>query len=391
MSVVLNNKKYKRIVPNLKYIALLILLVLNNFTISAQYNMVLLLKDKPLERFSLIAHKGSDVDTLYTGRLNISGYAHIVVMDTVLPGIGTLVFDDKQQLDVILNKEDFKIEGLSKNINILDTKYINSKENISLFNYLSGIKAPIDSSLYSSKLISIINSISADSIGISDTSLDWPSVYTSGLWNVVINKWVGNHFNHKDDKLFIKDIIETVDEIRIDKVKLDFINTLLQIFEFNQWLHIEYKLVEHFYLHPEKITPKGKILEKMRRIGILIGDRAPDFIFDNGTHLSDILSNKILIFFFDYTCDNCQKDLQELIMNYQKIKSKDATIVTVSIGQSKITHDVYDQLFPWENHKTDKSGEVATKFGIFFVPSFLLIEQGVLTKRTQDIEELISE
>lgn len=386
MCAVLSNRK---IVPNSKYITLLILVIVNNFTISAQHNIELSFKDKAFERFSLVIHKGNDVDTLYTGHLDISGYSYISVMDTVLPGIGSLVFDNKRQLDFILNKENFRVENSARNINILNIKYINSNENTYFQDYLSGIKTTIDSSLYASKLIHIIDFISRDASIISDISLDWPSVYTSGLWNTVIDKWINNNLSSGDQDCFIKEIIEIVNEIQVADIKSDFINYVLRICEHNQWQYIEYKLVEYFYLHSELLPLKGDILDKMRKIGVLIGDHVPDFIFDNGVHLNGIKSNKILIFFFDTTCDNCQKEVQELIKKYQRKELEDIAIVSVSVDQNIIANDVYNRPFPWKNHKSDICGEIATKFGIFYVPSFLLIEKGILTKRMKKMEEIV--
>lgn len=377
---------------------MLLLAIISNLPVSAQYNLDLLFEDESFDTFSLSIYKGANLDTLYIGQLDMNGYAHLSIPDTVLSGVGNLNFNNGQKLSIILNKENFKVEFNDPNINSLFVNYIGSAENTSIKEYFFRDKLDIDSMLYAFKLVKILKFLSMDTTRWDNgylrneaQNLDWKAVYTSGLWIETVNKWVEIYFKLSSYDLFIRDALLSIAEIEENEVKLDLINTFLEICELNGWGDIEAKLVENIYLSQSIVNAQGKILGKMRNIGILPGDYAPDFMFDNGCRLSDISSdNNMLLVFYDSSCDHCQTAIDGLIRNYDSLNLKNINIGSIAIDQDSTSYQSYKKHFPWQNHVQDKLMRIVAKYGVMSVPSFLLIEYGVLTKRTQKCDDIIS-
>ena len=113
-------------------------------------------------------------------------------------------------------------------------------------------------------------------------------------------------------------------------------------------------------------------LESYRKLKV--GATAPDILLQNNTKLSAIKTRKLLVFGASW-CPACKKELPELLANHAQWKSKNTTIVYISIDTDARAFETTYEEFPWQSFCDFKGWETqaAKDYLIFGTPSYFLL------------------
>jgi thiol-disulfide isomerase/thioredoxin len=127
-------------------------------------------------------------------------------------------------------------------------------------------------------------------------------------------------------------------------------------------------------------------LESYRKLKV--GATAPDILFDNNQKLSEIKTNKLLVFGASW-CPNCKTEALELSKHYDTWKTKNVEIVYISIDTDKAAFVTAYKNAPWQTHCDYKGWDTqaALDYHITGTPScFLLDENNTILLRPNNVD-----
>jgi len=134
----------------------------------------------------------------------------------------------------------------------------------------------------------------------------------------------------------------------------------------------------------ENLTNK---LESYRKLKV--GKTAPDIVFANKTKLSEIYTNKLLVFGASW-CSKCKEDALKLYTYYNTWKEKGLEVIYISIDTDKVAFDSAYKAAPW---KTDCNfmgwdNQAIKDYHVFATPTYFLLDKDLkILLRPNSIEQ----
>lgn len=132
--------------------------------------------------------------------------------------------------------------------------------------------------------------------------------------------------------------------------------------------------------------------EKMRQLlvsaNVRPGKKAPDI---EGITMLDN-QQPILLVFYESGCDNCIKELEEVVKYYSVLQNKGMRVITVSADVDDEIFRYFSESMPWNDKLCDFAGFNGTNFmryGIIGTPVFYLINKdGIIINRSAKFLDL---
>ena len=106
------------------------------------------------------------------------------------------------------------------------------------------------------------------------------------------------------------------------------------------------------------------------------GNKAPEIVFANNKKLSDIKTNKLVVFGASW-CPHCTKEIPKLIENYKKWKAKNVEIVYISIDTDPAAFKKTYKNMPWQQTHCDYKGwdtQAAKEYYVTGTPTYYLLD-----------------
>ncbi|MDV2446568.1 alkyl hydroperoxide reductase [Elizabethkingia anophelis] len=219
--------------------------------------------------------------------------------------------------------------------------------------------------------------------------LDWPTLYTSGHWSTVINTWLSIHTQViKKPEQFAADFQKISNKITSPVIYTNLAKTMAHSLS-------QQGQDEYIGAIAPIIKESGKVSQYDGELSAYtkatVGSKAPDLIIPqqeannkkqpNKTQIlkvADKAYQQTLLFFYQSAdCDTCDKQLQELTANYQKLASKDIRVITISADKEKALYTTKSKAFPWKDVYCDYKGEKGDNFknySVTGVPTLILID-----------------
>lgn len=150
------------------------------------------------------------------------------------------------------------------------------------------------------------------------------------------------------------------------------------------YLHI----IQKYYLHSDSewITARDRNIlsnEYNSRKPLEIGQTAPKI--EMGTNLYDLNSNRIIVYFFNYSCEHCEVVSKELKKISIKMDSENITLFAVCLGNDNSECEKYIANLPnnWQcAFDNSKINDIATRYNLQHTPTIFLLdsEKRILAK-----------
>ncbi|MFC4618605.1 peroxiredoxin family protein [Camelliibacillus cellulosilyticus] len=125
----------------------------------------------------------------------------------------------------------------------------------------------------------------------------------------------------------------------------------------------------------------------MGKIGLAVGNQAPDFTLKNfagkTVNLSDFRGKNVIINFWASWCPPCRAEIPELESYYQSHKNKAFTILAVDVTSTEATVSGVKS-FVQKNHMSypvvlDAEGDVSSAYGVMSLPtSYFIDSKGII-------------
>ncbi|QTD36774.1 redoxin domain-containing protein [Polaribacter batillariae] len=106
------------------------------------------------------------------------------------------------------------------------------------------------------------------------------------------------------------------------------------------------------------------------------GNIAPEIVFANNKKLSDLKTNKLVVFGASW-CPHCTKEIAKLVENYKNWKDKNVEIVYISIDTDQVTFKNTYKNLPWQQTYCDFKGwdtQAAKDYYITGTPTYYLLD-----------------
>ncbi|MCL7753307.1 thioredoxin family protein [Polaribacter sp. Z022] len=106
------------------------------------------------------------------------------------------------------------------------------------------------------------------------------------------------------------------------------------------------------------------------------GNIAPEIVFENNKKISDIKTNKLVVFGASW-CPHCTKEIPKLVENYKKWKDKNVEIVYISIDTDQAAFKNTYKNLPWQQTYCDFKGwetQAVKDYYITGTPTYYLLD-----------------
>ena len=214
--------------------------------------------------------------------------------------------------------------------------------------------------------------------------LDWKILYTSGLWNGIVNTWLGIHLREiKNPDRFAKDFQKATDRIKSPAIYTALLETIAKTLAMQGQ-------DEYIAAISPLIKTSGKISNYKGYLASyakgVLGSLASDIIIpkenagnkSKAIKISDKAFQQTLLFFYQSVdCITCDQQLKELTTNYQKLANQGIRVITLSADKEKEVFTNKAKTFPWKDAYCDykgKEGKNFKNYGVTGVPSIILID-----------------
>lgn len=203
--------------------------------------------------------------------------------------------------------------------------------------------------------------------------LDLTDLYTSGFWDLAMNLWYELHAG--SDSLLLETGKVLIDRSSDTTVRREVIQTIIRQFSRYGKDHLLAELGADYLSIP------------------LIGQQAPDLVDGDRR----FLPRRSLIFFYDYDCGSCHRELQDLLGQYALLSNAHNAIRVISVAADtdRELFEEHSKSFPWADKLCDfegLSGENFHNYGVVGTPTFVLTdEEGIVRGRYAQLKEFLKE
>ncbi|WP_370895954.1 peroxiredoxin family protein [Chryseobacterium gossypii] len=218
--------------------------------------------------------------------------------------------------------------------------------------------------------------------------LNWDVLYTSGHWPGVISSWVDIHLQVlKDDKRLIRDFGKIGSKINKGSQYADFADRVAFLLT-QQGADRLIDAIAPEVLSSGKIEKYEGHLSVYKRSGV--GAVAPDLVWETGDEgkkqtrilkIRDLLGSdhkNILLVFYNSGCGPCEKTLEELSVNYEKLSRDGVRVIGLSSDKDPLAFRKTSATFPGKEAYCDYQGLEGINFknyGVLGTPTLVLIGQ----------------
>lgn len=370
-----------------KKILLFNLVFLLSLGINAQ-KITVTLPNEANKDYTFMLNKGIDQDVIQKGKLSFSGNAVIEIpeKDKGYVGMGTLRVTGGPSLNIIVTKNDFSVEqGADKKC-----KFTDSPDNDYLYSIMQDkLMPPKDTTLYAYHFVNMIrymqqlenakqsfnlnNKANARIYALND--LDMERLYTSSIWHNVIDGLVRLN---SDQQAMAEDMVRILKRIKSQEVFEHLAENLVTITGQFGWDDAFDIIVPYIQESGRIEVPRGEMFTAFALAKVRKGMTAPE-IKGLTPSLKESGASQTLLVFYQPDCDNCHKELEELIKNYPKLNQMGVRIVSISSDHLKEAFEKDKKWFPWPD--SDKlcdfegfAGANFINYGIMATPMFFLID-----------------
>jgi hypothetical protein len=201
------------------------------------------------------------------------------------------------------------------------------------------------------------------------SKIDFRQLYNSGLWNDVLDRWIGMETGWGDSML-IADSRTMLARCADQELHLKLVNKLIVLY--------------NKYGKDNLISQLG--IENL----IAPGHYAPKLRLKNA-YLTPVES---LVVFYESGCSNCENELIQLRANYRILQERGLRVISVAADPNE---EIYRKNadFPWPDTYCDYkgfSGENFTNYQVVGTPTIFVVDkEGFITGRYAQLAEYLSE
>lgn len=219
--------------------------------------------------------------------------------------------------------------------------------------------------------------------------LSMDALYTTGLWNSVITQMLDLYEDKKElGELMVKKLEGTKNE----KAFMQLANDLISIVEKQSWEDAEAVIVDYLKSSGRVPNPQGMVYVAFERSKARPGKQAPVLECMNNAQFTN--KQGTIVVFYETDCDNCDREMAELVNHYESLKAKGYEIISVSADLDKEIFQGIADTFPWQHKYCDEEGLDGNDFrnyGVIGTPTFYLIDSnGVILKRHSRLQDIVS-
>jgi hypothetical protein len=197
--------------------------------------------------------------------------------------------------------------------------------------------------------------------------LNMEFLYTSNLWNLVLDQWMAMQSDRTDSELLLKDtqtILTRISKSLKGETEAGVYKAMLN------------KIIALYSLY-------GKD-ELLLNLGIELmeaGKHAPNLVKGN---IPFTPVNSVIIF-HESGCDKCENELEQIQSNYLLLKAKGYELISVAADLNKETFEKTTVGFPWQEKLCDYRGFEGVNFknyGVVGTPTiFVTDKEGKIIER----------
>jgi len=370
----------------MKKISLIYFTFLISFGVSAQ-KISFTLPDDANKEYTFSLNRGISQDVVQKGILSFSGDAviHIPEKDKGYIGMGTMKIEGNPVLNIIITEKDFSVgQDSDKKFRFKD-----SPDNDYLYSIMQDRITPVeDTTLYASHFVNLIRymqqlnkvmqnfdlNAKAKARLYALYDLDMDRLYTSSIWYNVVDGLVRLN---GDQQAMGEDMNRILARIKSEEVFEHFVDNLITITGQYGWDDAIDIIIPYVQETGRIEVPRGNIFTAFAMAKVRKGMPAPD-IKGLTPSLKDSGASKTLLVFYQPDCDNCHKELEELIKNYTKLNQMGVRIVSISSDHQREAFEKDKKWFPWPD--SDKlcdfegfAGANFLNYGIMATPMFYLL------------------
>ena len=390
-----------------KTVILLLLLFIGLNTIIAQ--KINFTTKEAKKKYTLAIHNGLRLDTVARGVTSVSGTGEILIPTKYknVPVMGVFSIEGKTSMSFIINGENFQFTYSSTG----STSFVNSKENELLYDksqsglqdkykgtYAHGYLKSRNAIYQMAEAIMLKRQGKADFYKESKArssalnNMDMDKLYYSNLWYYAIDGLMNLSIGQKG---FGTDITRLLDKTKNDKVYTVFVEDLITItnqFGMDDAFDI---IIDHVQKSGRIKYPQGVIYDAFAMAKIKPGVVAPQ-IKGLSPAIGKTTHKYTMLIFHQPDCENCQRQMKQLEMNYRFYEGKEVRIVTISGALTSADFQKERKNHPWKDSLCDFkgfAGESFLAYGVVSTPMiYLLDNRGVVLKRfalITDVERFI--
>ncbi len=311
----------------IKKILLFNLTFLVSFVISAQ-KISFTLPDDANKEYTFMLNKGINQDVIQKGKISFSGGTTIEIpaKDKGYVGMGTMQIEGSPVLNIIVGENDFSVEQDA------DKKYRfkNSPDNDYLYSIMQDRITPAeDTTLYAYHFVNFIRYMqqlerAGNSFTLNDranarlyafNNLDVDKLYTSSVWYNVIDGLVKLG---SDQQVMAEDMVRVLNRVKSDEVFEHLTENLVTITGQYGW-DDAFDIIIPYVQETGRIkVPRDNLFAAFAMAKVRKGMPAPE-IKGLTPSLKDSEASETLLVFYQPDCENCHKELEELIKIYPKL------------------------------------------------------------------------
>lgn len=340
------------------------------------------------KKYAFVLNKGIEQDTIQEGHLNIAGGAVVNIPQRYKDyvGIGILRVNGENPINLVVNHETFTLEqGADKR-----NRFKNSPENDYLNTIVNGEPGKVTNpSMYAPRYIDLLTFTQQLNAVVSNggnlmartnvrvyamDKLDMESLYTSGLWHIVVDRLVRLS---PDQEAMGRDMVNVFKRVKSQEVFECLTDNVITIMNQYGW-DDAFDVIVPYIVDSKRIpTPQGKVFDAFKMAKIRKGALVPP-VEGLKTPLKSGAFSHVLIMFYESDCKNCLIQLKELTSNYARLKSKNVRVITISADYNKPIYEGKASSMPWVDKLCDYKGFAGKNFsnyGVLGTPTFYLLDK----------------
>jgi peroxiredoxin len=216
-----------------------------------------------------------------------------------------------------------------------------------------------------------------------ENRLDMDMLFSSNLWHDIVGMLIEFYPDPNQwGDLFIRKLQQT----RSDMIFTSLASDVISICEQKKQEEVKGKIARYLLQSARIRYPQGILYQTMEEYKVNKGDIAPKF---NGKRLKNTL-----LFFYDSTCSDCTKELEQIRLSYEYLTNKGYEIVSVAADTEPRLFESVAQTLPWKKKFCDYkglSGENFTNYSIIGTPTIFLIDsKGIIEGRYRYLRQIMN-